>query len=57
MQPTIQIDGNSAYASSIRAEDGKQPTHWSVLCEGVLIPLGTLFAILLCIVTVMLSAK
>lgn len=57
MQPTIQIDGDSAYASIIRAEDGTQPSHWSVLCEGVLIPLGALFAILLCIVAVMLIAK
>jgi hypothetical protein len=41
-----------------RAEDGFQErTPWNSLCEGILIPLGTLFAVLLGIVGVMLIAR
>jgi hypothetical protein len=60
MQPTLQIDQIDATPTSrnsIRAEDGRQLSHWSVLCEGVLIPLGFLFATLLCMVAVMVTAK
>lgn len=41
-----------------RAEDGFQErTPWNSFCEGILIPLGTLFAVLLGIVGVMLIAR
>jgi hypothetical protein len=56
MQTTRQIDSTTTYPSSIRAEDGKQPGRWNVLCEGVLIPLGSLFAVFLCMLAVMLIA-
>ena len=53
MQPTIHFEQDSPYLSSIRAEDGKQPSQWSVLCEGVLIPFGSLIIIFLCMLLVM----
>src|ERR1700761_2182981 len=43
------------YQSNSRAEDGQlDRSHWSGLCEGVLIPLGSLFAVFLLMLGVML---
>jgi hypothetical protein len=52
--------GNDAsiYQSNARAEDGMQPrSHWNALCEGVLIPLGSLFTVFLAMLGVMLLNK
>ena len=36
----------SMYQSAMRAEDGTQGcTRWNSLCDGVLIPVGSLFAV------------
>jgi hypothetical protein len=54
MKSAVQHD-ESNYQSTIRAEDGgQQRTRWNSLCEGVLIPLGSLFAVFLVIVGIML---
>jgi hypothetical protein len=54
MKPTTQYD-NSIYQSNARAEDGRQqPTRWSVFCEDVIIPLGSLFAVFLVMLGIML---
>jgi hypothetical protein len=38
-----------------RAEDGmSKPSHWNTLCEGVLIPLGSIFAVFLAMLGMML---
>jgi hypothetical protein len=51
---TIQFD-SSLYQSNVRAEHGQQqPTRWNSLCEGVLIPLGSIFAVFLVMLGVML---
>jgi len=43
------------YQSNVRAEDGQLPrSQWHTLCEGVLIPLGSLFAVFLFMLGVML---
>jgi hypothetical protein len=43
------------FQSNSRAEDGDLDcTRWSGLCEGVLIPLGSLFAVFLLMLGVML---
>jgi hypothetical protein len=48
----------SIYQSNVRAEDGMQPrNHWSALCEGVLIPIGSLFTAVLAILGMMLLTK
>jgi hypothetical protein len=45
----------SIYQSNVRAEDGMQPRgRWSALCEGVLIPLGSLFTVFLAMLGIML---
>jgi len=55
MQHITRIEDVSTYQSTARAEDGdQQPNRWTSLCEGVLIPLGSLFAIFLAILAVML---
>ncbi len=54
MQSIPQFDDPQHYSTSIRAEDGKQPGEWYGLYEGVLLPLGSLFAVLLCMLAVML---
>jgi len=54
MKSTTQFD-NSIYQSTVRAEDGQQqPTRWNSFCEGVLLPIGSLFAVFLAIVGIML---
>ncbi len=46
---------NSALQSNIRAEDGlQQANNWNAFCEGVLLPLGSLFAVSLVVLCVML---
>jgi len=43
------------FQSNCRAEDGQTDrSHWIGLCEGVLIPLGSLFAVFLLMLGVML---
>ena len=43
------------FQSNCRAEDGQlDGNRWSSLCEGVLIPLGSLFAVFLLMLGVML---
>jgi hypothetical protein len=45
------------YQSNIRAEDGFQKRgSWNRFCEGVLIPLGSLFAVFLAMLGMMLIA-
>ncbi len=47
----------SVYQSTARAEDGIRPQgRWNALCEGVLIPLGSLFAVFLAMLGIMLIA-
>jgi hypothetical protein len=54
MKSAIQFD-NSIYQSTVRAEDGQQQsTRWNSFCEGVLLPIGSLFAVFLAIVGIML---
>ena len=45
---------NSVPQSNIRAEDGQQANNWNAFCEGVLLPLGSLFAVSLIVLSVML---
>jgi hypothetical protein len=46
---------DSALQSNIRAEDGlQQANNWNAFCEGVLLPIGSLFAISLIVLSVML---
>jgi hypothetical protein len=48
----------SIYQSNVRAEDGMQPrSHWNALCEGVLIPIGSLFTAFLAMLGMMLFNK
>jgi hypothetical protein len=55
MKSTTTYFDNSIYQSNIRAEDGRQqPTRWSSFCEGVLFPLGSLFAAFLAMLGIML---
>jgi hypothetical protein len=43
------------YQSTSRAEDGQlQSNRWNALCEGVLFPLGSLFAVFLLMLGAML---
>jgi len=43
---------------NIRAEDGFQErTPWNSFCEGVLIPLGALFAVYIAMTSLMLFAR
>ena len=43
---------------NIRAEDGFQErTPWNSFCEGVLIPLGALFAVYVAMTSLMLFAR
>ena len=49
------IDNASAHQPDARAEDGmKQRSQWSELCQYVLIPIGTVFAIFLAMLGMML---
>ena len=42
------------FETNARAEDGVNRNPWNALCEGILIPLGTLFAVFLGIAGVMI---
>ena len=43
------------YNAVLRAEDApSQPTRWTMLCEGVLIPLSSILGIFLFMVAIML---
>lgn len=42
------------FETNARAEDGLNSNPWNALCEGILIPLGTLFAVFLGIASVMI---
>ena len=55
---THELKINEVFSSSnFRAEDGfLQSSRWDRLCEGVLIPLGSLFAIFMIMLGVMLIA-
>ena len=45
----------SVYQSTARAEDGMRPlSRWNAFCEGVLIPIGSLFAVFLTMLGLML---
>jgi hypothetical protein len=49
---------NSIYQSNVRAEDGLQQTsRWNALYEGVLIPVGSVFAVFLAVLGVMLISR
>jgi len=43
--------------TNARAEDGLTNTRWNSFCEGILIPLGTLFAAFLAISGLMLITR
>jgi len=48
---------SAIYQSNMRAEDGCQNRgSWNSLCEGILIPLGSLFAVFLTMLGLMLLA-
>jgi len=50
-QPTNEV---SIYQSNFRAEDGAPRSRWNALCEGVVIPLASLFAVFLFMLGAML---
>jgi hypothetical protein len=55
---TTEIRTTTQYQSSARAEDGLQERAvWNSFCEGILIPLGSLGAIFLAMISVMLVAN
>lgn len=57
MKSTYFENNVSIYQSNIRAEDGYQRREsWNSLCEGVLIPIGSLFAVFLVMLGLMLIA-
>jgi len=47
MEHIQQNDQISIYQSNFRAEDGPTTGRWSALYEGVVVPLGSLFAVFL----------
>jgi hypothetical protein len=53
MEYTQQNDEVSIYQSNFRAEDGLPEGRWSALYEGVVVPLGSLFAVFLFMVAAM----
>jgi len=58
MEYTESNNNASIYQSNARAEDGMQPrSRWSALCEGVLIPLGSLFTVFLAMLGIMLLTR
>ncbi len=55
MEYIEQKEITSNYQSNSRAEDGQmERSQWNTLCEGVLIPLGSLFVVFLFMLGVML---
>jgi hypothetical protein len=58
MEYTESMNDAATYQSNIRAEDGMQPvSHWNALYEGVLIPVGTLAAVVVAMLGMMLLNK
>jgi hypothetical protein len=58
MEHTELNNDVSIYQSNARAEDGmQQRSHWNVLCEGVIIPLGSVFTVFLAMLGIMLLNK
>jgi hypothetical protein len=58
MEYTESNNNTSIYQSNVRAEDGMQPrSRWSALCEGVIIPLGSLFTVFLAMLGIMLLTR
>jgi hypothetical protein len=58
MEYTESNNNASIYQSNVRAEDGMQPrSRWSALCEGVIIPLGSLFTVFLAMLGIMLLTR
>jgi hypothetical protein len=58
MQYSELMNDATTYQSNVRAEDGMQPrSRWNALYEGVFIPLGSLFAVVLAILCMMLLNK
>ena len=53
MEHTQQNDQTSTYESNFRAEDGLPTGRSNALYEGVVIPLGSLFAVFLFMLGVM----
>ena len=51
IQPNDQA---SIYQSNVRAEDGLPCGRWSAFCEGVVVPLVSLFAVFLFMLGAML---
>jgi hypothetical protein len=57
MELPKSTNDDSINQPNVRAEDGmQQPGRWNSLCEGVIIPLGSLFAVFLVMMGVMLIA-
>ena len=55
MQLTKFKYDNADLLSNVRAEDGlQQPIRWNAFYEGVILPLGSLFGVLLLVLGVML---
>ncbi len=54
MEYTQHNDEVSIYQSNFRAEDGLPEGRWSALYEGVVVPLGSLFAVFLFMVAAMM---
>jgi hypothetical protein len=54
MEYIEQKEITPTYQSNNRAEDGEPCSQWNTLCEGVLIPLGSLFVVFLFMLGVML---
>jgi hypothetical protein len=58
MEYTELKNDASIYQSNARAEDGMQHrSRWEALCEGVLIPIGSLFTVFLAMLGIMLLTR
>jgi hypothetical protein len=57
MEYTQQNQEAPTYQSTVRAEDGLSSSRWNALCEGVVIPLGSLFAVFLLMLGAMMMAN
>jgi hypothetical protein len=58
MEYTELKNDASIYQSNARAEDGmQQRSRWSALCEGVIIPIGSLFTVFLAMLGIMLLTR
>jgi hypothetical protein len=58
MEYSEMNNDGSIYQSNVRAEDGiEQRSQWNALCEGVIIPIGSLFTVFLAMLGMMLINK